>query len=161
MEDISHCKIISATFDLYWQKIISQEMAIPYIRIPYVATMICEPLIGDSIVCYRVAEAKQYSSDNVQVVLVGNKCDCEERRVVTYEQGQELADQLECPFFEASAKDNVNVDDAFEKLIDMICDNIRASGESETTNTGDDNTKIVALIAVSQTQVDLHLCQRC
>ena len=68
------------------------------------------------------------------MVLVGNKCDCEERRLVTYEQGLELADRLGCPFFETSSKYDVNVDDAFEKLIDIICDNMRATGESETTN---------------------------
>ena len=70
------------------------------------------------------------------MVLVGNKCDCKERRLVTYEQGLELADWLGCPFFETSSKYDVNVDDAFEKLIDIICDNMRATGESETTNNG-------------------------
>ena len=79
----------------------------------------------------------------MQIVLVGNKCDCEARREVTYEQGQELADQLGCPFFEASVKDNVNVDDAFEKLIDIICDNMRATAESEPTDNGDANAGIV------------------
>ena len=118
--------------------------------------------IRDTIVYYRVAEAKQYSNDNAQVVLVGNKCDCEERRVVTYEQGQELADRLGSPFLEASAKDNVNVDDAFERLIDIICDNMRATGESETTNNGDGNIKVTALRAMTYTSDDRPLwCQLC
>ena len=98
-----------------------------------------------TVVYCRIAEAKQYSNDNVQVVLVGNKCDCEARRVVTYEQGQEVASQLGCPFFEASVKDNVNVDDAFEKLIDIICDNMRATAESEPTYNGDANAGTVVL----------------
>ena len=99
----------------------------------------------NTIVYFRIAEAKQYSNDNVQIVLVGNKCDCEARRQVTYEEGQELADQLGCPFFEASVKDNVNVDDAFEKLIDIICDNMRATAESEPTDNGDANADTVVL----------------
>ena len=87
----------------------------------------------------RIAEAKQYSNNNELVFLVGNKCDFEERRQVTFKQGQELADQLGCPFFEASVKGNLNVGDAFEKLIDIICDNMRATAESEPTDDGDAN----------------------
>ena len=99
----------------------------------------------DAIVYCRIADAKEYSNDNVQIVLVGNKCDCEARRIVAYEQGQELANQLGCPFFEASVKDNVNVDEAFDKLIDIICDNMRATAESEPTDNGDANAGIVHL----------------
>ena len=35
-----------------------------------------------------------YSWDNAQVVLVGNKCDLEEERVISTERGKRLADQL-------------------------------------------------------------------
>ena len=58
---------------------------------------------------------------------------------------QELANQLRCPFFEASVKGNVNVDDAFEKLIAAICDNMRVTAESELTDTGDANVGTVVL----------------
>ena len=57
----------------------------------------------------RVTQIKTYSWDNAQVVLVGNKCDMEEERVISYERGRQLADQLGIEFFETSAKDNVNV----------------------------------------------------
>ena len=46
----------------------------------------------------------------------------EEERAITFEQGKKLADQLGFPFFEASAKDNINVRDAFDKLVDAICE---------------------------------------
>lgn len=57
----------------------------------------------------RVTQIKTYSWDNAQVVLVGNKCDMESERVISYERGRQLADQLGIEFFETSAKDNVNV----------------------------------------------------
>ncbi|XP_065657550.1 ras-related protein Rab-3C isoform X2 [Hydra vulgaris] len=67
-------------------------------------------------------QVKTYSWDNTQVVLVGNKCDMNEERAVTYEQGKKLSEQLSFPFFETSAKDNINVRAAFDKLVDVICD---------------------------------------
>ncbi|XP_002162570.1 ras-related protein Rab-3C isoform X1 [Hydra vulgaris] len=67
-------------------------------------------------------QVKTYSWDNTQVVLVGNKCDMDEERAVTYEQGKKLSEQLGFPFFETSAKDNINVRAAFDKLVDVICD---------------------------------------
>ncbi len=47
---------------------------------------------------FRCTQIKMYSWDNAQVVLVGNKCDLEQDRVVTQERGKRLADQLgNCP----------------------------------------------------------------
>jgi GTPase SAR1 family protein len=43
---------------------------------------------------YRCTQIKMYSWDNAQVVLVGNKCDLEEERVISAERGKRLADQL-------------------------------------------------------------------
>ena len=47
------------------------------------------------------------------VVLVGNKCDLIDRRQVSYERGKALADEFGWPFFETSAKQNINVTEAF------------------------------------------------
>lgn len=44
----------------------------------------------------RCTQIKTYSWDNAQVVLVGNKCDMEDERVVSYDRGRQLADQLGC-----------------------------------------------------------------
>ncbi|XP_067582240.1 ras-related protein Rab-3B isoform X1 [Pseudorca crassidens] len=67
-------------------------------------------------------QIKTYSWDNAQVILVGNKCDMEEERVVPTEKGRLLAEQLGFDFFEASAKENISVRQAFECLVDAICD---------------------------------------
>jgi Ras-related protein Rab-3C len=56
-----------------------------------------------------VTQIKTYSWDNAQVILVGNKCDMEDERVISYERGKQLAEQLGIEFFETSAKENVNV----------------------------------------------------
>lgn len=43
---------------------------------------------------HRSTQIKTYSWDNAQVLLVGNKCDMEDERVVSSERGRQLADHL-------------------------------------------------------------------
>ena len=57
----------------------------------------------------------------------------EEDRVVSYERGKNLADQLGLEFFETSAKDNTNVKQVFERLVDIICDKMSESLDSDPT----------------------------
>ena len=49
-------------------------------------------------------------------MLIGNKCDWEEKRAVSTEQGQALANELGIPFLEVSAKSNINIEKAFYSL---------------------------------------------
>uniref|UniRef100_A0A061QJY4 Ras-related protein Rab-8A n=1 Tax=Tetraselmis sp. GSL018 TaxID=582737 RepID=A0A061QJY4_9CHLO len=58
---------------------------------------------------------EQHASDSVNKILVGNKCDMDDEglRQVPYAAGQKLAVELGIPFLETSAKDNINVDEAF------------------------------------------------
>ncbi|VDO37262.1 unnamed protein product, partial [Brugia timori] len=70
----------------------------------------------------KCTQIKTYSWENAQVVLVGNKCDMDDERVVSCERGKQLADQLGLEFFETSAKENINVKAVFEKLVEIICD---------------------------------------
>ena len=58
---------------------------------------------------FRCTQIKTYSWDNAQVILVGNKCDMEDERVISFERGKQLADSLGLEFFETSAKENINV----------------------------------------------------
>lgn len=50
-------------------------------------------------------------TDDVPMVLVGNKCDLEEERVVGKDLGKSLASQFNCAFMETSAKAKINVND--------------------------------------------------
>jgi GTPase SAR1 family protein len=56
------------------------------------------------------------------MVLVGNKVDLEDERVVSKDQGQSLARQFNCTFMEASAKLKVNVPEVstFFYLVDYL-----------------------------------------
>ena len=61
-------------------------------------------------------EIEKNASKNVLKVLIGNKNDLEDKRVITYNQGKEFADTYGLKFIETSAKKNLNVNEAFETL---------------------------------------------
>ncbi|KAK3705463.1 GTP-binding protein [Vermiconidia calcicola] len=62
------------------------------------------------------SNVEQHATEGVNKILIGNKCDWEEKRAVSTEQGQALADELGIPFMEVSAKSNINVEKAFFSL---------------------------------------------
>jgi len=60
-------------------------------------------------------------TDDVPMVLVGNKCDLEDERVVGKDQGLNLARQFSnCAFMETSAKAKIGVNDIFFDLVRQI-----------------------------------------
>jgi Ras-related protein Rap-1A/Ras-related protein Rap-1B len=55
------------------------------------------------------------------MVLVGNKCDLEDDRVVSKEQGSSLANQWgQIAFLETSARKKINVDEVFYDVVKQI-----------------------------------------
>ncbi|KAB5563655.1 hypothetical protein DKX38_003709 [Salix brachista] len=58
-------------------------------------------------------EIDRYANDSVCKLLVGNKCDLVENKVVDTETAKAFADELGIPFLETSAKDSINVEQAF------------------------------------------------
>jgi len=62
----------------------------------------------------RIDRIKNFQ--NVSAVLIGNKCDLTSR-VISYEQGKALADEMQMIFLETSAKTGVNCDEAFISIV--------------------------------------------
>jgi small GTP-binding protein len=60
-------------------------------------------------------------SDEVPLVLVGNKCDLEEERAVSKQEGKSMAEKFgDCKFLESSAKACINVEEIFISLAKLI-----------------------------------------
>jgi Ras-related protein Rab-8A len=63
---------------------------------------------------------EQHASEDVEKMILGNKCDMEDKRVISKEQGQKLAQEHGVPFMETSAKSNINVEEAFTAIARAI-----------------------------------------
>lgn len=76
-------------------------------------------------------EIDRYANESVCKLLVGNKCDLVENKVVDTQMGQALADELGIPFLETSAKDAINVEKAF---LTMAAEIKKKVGNQPTAN---------------------------
>mmetsp|Transcript_1044 Transcript_1044/g.1484 ORF Transcript_1044/g.1484 Transcript_1044/m.1484 type:complete len:80 (-) Transcript_1044:57-296(-) len=54
------------------------------------------------------------------MVVVGNKCDLSDERVVDQMEGQRIANTWSCPFYETSAKEKINNEKVFYELVREI-----------------------------------------
>lgn len=67
-----------------------------------------------------MGEITRYASENVNRLLIGNKCDIDSKKAVSTEEGKELADSLGIPFMETSAKNSTNVEQSFLRMASEI-----------------------------------------
>ena len=67
-----------------------------------------------------VSSIREEASKDVVVYILGNKIDNAKNRKVETEEGKELAEELGFPFMETSAKNNINVSETFEDLVERI-----------------------------------------
>jgi len=64
----------------------------------------------------HVLRVKEADSE-VPFVLVGNKSDLDNEREVSFQEGEQLAKEIGCPFMETSCKTRVNVKESFHQLV--------------------------------------------
>ena len=65
-------------------------------------------------------EIDRYATEGVNKLLVGNKSDMVDKKVVEYTVAKEFADGLSIPFLETSAKSASNVEQAFLTMARQI-----------------------------------------
>ena len=88
-------------------------------------------------------EIDRYACENVNKLLVGNKCDLTTKKVVDYNTAKEFADGLGIPFLETSAKNSTNVEDAFITMATEI--------QKRVSSNGPTNDKVGSTVVVSPT----------
>ena len=75
--------------------------------------------------------------ENYPLILIGNKCDLKDGREVSEEEGLETAEKYKTKYFETSAKEGINVEEAIDELIKKI---ITKKEEEENSKDKKDNS---------------------
>ena len=81
-------------------------------------------------------EIDRYASEEVKKLMVGNKSDLEDKRVVSFEKANEEAKDPNMTFLETSAKDSTNVEQAFMAMAKEIKASYSAAPQKGKGNTG-------------------------
>ncbi|KAJ7957341.1 Ras family [Quillaja saponaria] len=110
-------------------------------------------------------ELKTHSDTTVARILVGNKCDLENIRDVSIEEGKNLAEAEGLFFMETSALDSTNVKKAFEIVIREIYNNVSRKVLNSDTYKAELSVNRVSLVnngadSSKQTQSYFSCCSR-
>ena len=77
----------------------------------------------------------ELKANNWKVILLGNKCDLSDKRQVTYNEGAAFAKEYGMSFYETSAKEDINISKAHEKLVKSIIRNTKDTEHSIWSHT--------------------------
>ena len=69
-----------------------------------------------------ISESEETNS-NFKKILLGNKCDLKHKRNISEEEVKNFCDEKKIDNYEVSAKDNINLEEAFNKIIELILKN--------------------------------------
>lgn len=88
-----------------------------------------------------IRNIKKHAAESCVKLLIGNKCDLENERVIKTDVGIKLAKEHGVKFFETSAKSSINIEEAFASIVNDIHDGQRTNKISDTkpSNTVDIN----------------------
>ncbi|XP_070546734.1 ras-related protein Rab-8A-like [Ptychodera flava] len=87
-----------------------------------------------------IRNIEEHASADVEKMVLGNKCDMEDRRQVTKERGEQLAIEYGIKFMETSAKASINVEEAFHTLATDI--KIKMDKKMETSSAAKSAVKV-------------------
>ncbi|XP_050032099.1 ras-related protein Rab-10 [Dermacentor andersoni] len=75
----------------------------------------------------------EHANEDVEKMILGNKCDMEDKRLISRERGEAVAIDHNIRFMETSAKTNVNIERAFTELAEAIL-NKQMAGKDQAEN---------------------------
>ncbi len=90
-----------------------------------------------------IGELKTNGSEDVLIMLIGNKSDLEDKREVQTEEVAKKAEQYKIAFCETSALEGKNIENAFDNLINEITKKVEKEKINEIKNVEESKTIIL------------------
>lgn len=78
-------------------------------------------------------------ADSIQLIIIANKCDLVNEREVDREMVEKKAKELNIEYFETSAKENINLDDAFNTVIEKVYKGVYSRPKGFELNTNEEH----------------------
>ncbi|CAI9773706.1 unnamed protein product [Fraxinus pennsylvanica] len=108
-------------------------------------------------------ELREFTSPDMVIVLLGNKSDLSHSREVNVEEGQSLAQNENLFFMETSARENVNVEEAFLQMVGRIFEiasqkSLQNKTKEATNPTLQGKKEIIYINEVSATKQNSNCC---
>lgn len=76
----------------------------------------------------------KHSDPSIAKVLIGNKLDLEQDRVVSTSEAKKLASDHGMEYFETSARDNINIQEVLQFIMGKVYDNLYANNSDKPIN---------------------------
>eukprot|EP00048_Salpingoeca_helianthica_P022354 m.17785 g.17785 ORF g.17785 m.17785 type:complete len:209 (+) comp7208_c1_seq1:69-695(+) len=90
-----------------------------------------------------IKNIEQHANEDVEKMILGNKCDMEDKRVITKEQGEKLAADYGVKFMETSAKAKIGVEEAFMAIARAIKDKMDRAVPVPSKAAAGGSTKVI------------------
>ena len=78
-----------------------------------------------------ISDLTAVADKKITVLVIGNKCDLDDQRQITKEQGEEKGRSFNAAFLETSASSGSNIDKAFEMLIKEVYEKCHSDFEDD------------------------------
>jgi small GTP-binding protein len=76
------------------------------------------------------------NEEKIQIIIIANKSDLEDEREVSVDEISKKAGELNVEYFQTSAKDNNNIEDAFNTIIDKVVSAVYAKDRTFSLRSG-------------------------
>ena len=78
----------------------------------------------------------------IPIILVGNKKDLNNQRIVSEEEGRKIAEDYNFNFFETCAETGENINETFQKLFEIIIKNLKSHNNNNNIHNNNNNIHV-------------------